>query len=160
MIGSRAALVCVMAFGMAAAQVPDLSGVWHLNVAKSRWGKHPKPTSAEVTIEHHEPAFKYSGTIIFPNGVNTEGGEDARTFTFNGAIDGNSYPVGGTLAEGSMAFRRVSANTIESNFQAADGKLTETARTTISGDGKTLIREMRAKNPTGETTWTELYDRK
>ena len=148
-----------IAFALAAAQIPDLSGTWQLNVARSSWGQHPKLASATVTIEHHEPAFKYSGTVTFPNGVNSEDRGDTGSFAFHGAIDGKEYPVTGTLGPGQMAVHRISTNTIVSEFRSNDGKVTETARMTISADGKTLVRQMKAKGPTGNDSWTELYDR-
>lgn len=154
----RTAAVLFLAFGLSAAPVSDLSGTWHLNVAKSRWGKHPKPISSVVTIEHHEPALKYSGTLHFQDGES--GGEESRTFGFDGAIDGKEYPVTGNLVDGKMVFRRVSPNSITSDFKSNDGKVLETAKTTISADGKTLYRDMRAKGPNGEISWAEVYDRR
>ena len=56
----------------AAQQAADLSGTWQLNVERSHWGKHPKPTSGTVVIEHHEPAFKYSGKIGLEIGTRRE----------------------------------------------------------------------------------------
>ena len=57
-------LALTFAIAIAGAQeVPNLSGTWHLNVQKSSWGKHAKPTSGIVMIEHHEPALKYSGNV-------------------------------------------------------------------------------------------------
>lgn len=152
------AVILAAAWQLTAAQTPGLSGTWQLNVAKSSWGKHPKPASAVLTIEHHEPELKYSGTVIFPTGVT--GGEHARTFAFDGAIDGKEYPVTGTLGTGKMEFHRVNADVVTSRFISSDGSLTETARTTLSPDGRMLVRDIHAKGPNGEETWTEVYDRR
>lgn len=158
MAGWHTAVILAAAWQLAAAQVPDLSGTWQLNVAKSVWGKHPKPAGAVITIEHHEPELKYSGTVMFPTGVT--GGEHARTFTFDGAIDGKEYPVTGTLGPGKMEFHRENPAIVTSRFQSSDGSLTETARTTLSPDGKVLVRDIHAKGPNGDESWTEVYDRR
>jgi hypothetical protein len=59
-----------------------------------------------------------------------------------------------------MTLRRVSPSVTVSDFQSDDGKFSETARTTVSSDGKQMVREIHAKSPDGETSWTEVYDRK
>ena len=157
MISWRMLAGAAVLLGASAAQIADLSGTWHLNVAKSRWGKHPKPTEATITIEHHEPAFKYSGSIVFPNGAG--GGEETQTFAFDGAIDGKAYPVTGTAGEGMLAFRRDNPTAIASELKSSDGRLLETAKTIALPDG-TMIREIHAKRPDGDIFWTEVYERR
>jgi hypothetical protein len=152
----RIALVLCITAGLGLAQPPDMSGTWRLNVEKSVWGKHPKPSGATVTIEHREPSFKYSGKIA--TGLGSETG-DQRTFALDGAIDGKEYPVGGSAGEGTVVIRRVSDRSIVSERRGPDGKLLETAKTTISYDGKQLVREMKAAGPNGDVSWTEIYDR-
>ena len=133
---------------------PNISGTWVLNADHSRWGKHPRPTSVMLAITHQEPAFKYTGEVIKP------GEEAAREFSFDGAIDGKSYPAKGSGGDGNIVFKRVDPRTIESLYTSNDGTLIEHARTSISADGKHLTRELRIKTQTGEETWTEIYDRK
>jgi hypothetical protein len=154
----RTLVVIALAFSARAADIVDMSGTWQLNVAKSKWGKHPKPASIQVTIEHHEPSLKYSGTVSFLSGPS--GGEETRTFAFDGAIDGKEYPVTGTLGPGKMSIRRTTPNTIRSEYRSDDGKFTQTERTTISADRKTLVNEMRENGPGGAVSWTEVYGRK
>jgi hypothetical protein len=158
MASLRAFFALSFAIAVATAQVPDLSGTWLLNVQKSTWGKHPKPTSGTVVIEHHEPEFKYSGSVDVENGAETSDGQ--RNFFFNGAIDGKEYPVTGSTGAVKMTFRRVSPTTIVSELKASDGAVLETAKTTISADGKRLTRELKARRPDGEVSWTEVYDRR
>lgn len=157
MAGWHTVLILAAAWQLAAAQVPDLSGTWRLNVARSTWDNHPKPASAVITIEHHEPELKYSGTVIFPTGVT--GGEHVRTYAFDGAVDGKDYPVTGTLGQGKMQFHRVNPAVLTSRFVSSDGSLTQTARTTLSPDGRTLVRDIHSKGPNGDESWTEVYDR-
>ena len=152
----RTALIVSFAIGVGIAQAPDLSGTWRLNVEKSSWGKRPKPSGATITIEHREPSFKYTGNVATQLGSETA---DKRSFHFEGAIDGKEYPVGGSAGEGTVILRRTSPTTIVSERKSPDGKLLETAKTSITGDGKRMIREVKAAGPEGEIFWTEIYDR-
>lgn len=140
----------------AAEQVPDLSGKWRLNVEKSSWGKHPKPTRGSVTIQHHEPSFKYFGLVEIMKDPETPTGTN---FSFDGAIDGKPYPIKDAAGAGNMTIRRVNANTTISEWKSKDGSLSETARMTLSADGKHLTREIKAHAPGKDLSWTEVYDR-
>ena len=151
------ALSVAVGFGMGQQQAADLSGTWQLNVQKSNWGKHPKPTSGKVVVEHHEPALKYSGDVAIQNGTETTPGKSS--FSFDGAIDGKEYPVTGTAGDGKMTIRRVNPTMMESELKSSDGAVIERARTTVSADGKRLVREVKAPGPGGEVSWTEVYDR-
>src|ERR1051326_5296886 len=149
----RIAATLAFTLCLTAANASNMSGSWHLDVAKSKWGKPPKPVSVGVNIDHREPALDYSGNIVLANG------EDARNFTFHGAIDGKEYPIVGEQGEGKITIRRVSRATIASDFKSNDGRFQETSRTTISSNGKEMVREMHTKAPDGETSWTEVYER-
>jgi hypothetical protein len=128
---------------------PSLSGKWFLNVEKSTWGKKQKPHSVVVTIEHSEPTLKYSGVVT----ADTDGG--GRPFEFSGAIDGKEYPY----RDGKIVIRRIDSHTTTSSYTSTDGTVTETARTTLSRDGKTLTRVIEGKGPEGRLRWTEVYER-
>ena len=151
------ALVFSLALAATAAQVADMSGTWQLNVQKSSWGKHPTPTSGTVTIVHHEPSFQYSGKVTVDTGTETSPGSN--TFTFQGAVDGKQYPVSGSAPGAKMSIRRIDERTIASELRAQNGGVVETAKTTISADGKRLTRDVKAAGPNGEVSWTEVYDR-
>ena len=153
----RLAFALSTAMLLAGADVPDLSGTWKLNVQKSSWGKHPKPTSGTVTIEHHEPSLKYSGTVAVEHGSETD--DSKGTFSFDGAIDGKEYPVTGVAGTGKLSIRRLSPTTTVSELKSPDGAVLQTAKTTISSDGKRLTREVKQTTSAGEVSWTEVYDR-
>jgi len=153
----RLAVALALTIGIGfAQQAADMSGTWRLNVEKSSWGKHPKPTNATVTIQHHEPSFEYAGKVGMGQGTETA---DQRSFQFNGTIDGKEYPVTGSQGQGTAMVKRVDARTIESQMKGPDGKVMETARTAISADGKQLTRSIKGVGPNGEVSWTEVYDR-
>ncbi len=133
---------------------PNMSGTWILNAGASKWGKHTRPTSIVIKIEEQGSTFNYSGEVIKPNE------EEAREFSFKGALDGKSYPAKGPGGEGTMAFKRIDARTVESLYTSNDKTLREWSRTGISADGKRLTRELRLITPTAKESWTEVYDRR
>ena len=138
------------------ADVGNMSGNWALNVKRSTWGDKPSPVRVDLVIEHSEPSFKYSGSAQAPD----ERG--ASTFEFAGAIDEKEYPVkeNGTAAR-KARFKRTADNAIEGVYIGGDGKPAESTRTTLSRDGKTLIRRVQIKLPDGRTSqWTEVYEKK
>lgn len=132
----------------------NLSGTWILDANQSKWGNHQRPTSIVITIVHQEPKLKYSGQEIKP------GEEQPQEFSFDGAIDGKSYPVRGAGEAGSIYYKRVDDRTIDSVFTSNDHTEVDQARTTVSADGKRLTREVKAKVPGGEESWTEVYVRR
>jgi hypothetical protein len=145
---------CLLAFYAVSALVlhaaePNLSGTWHLNVEKSVWGRKPKPQSVVVTIEHTEPTLKYSGVVT----ADADGG--GRPFEFRGAFDGKEY----AYRDGTISLRRIDAHTTTSVYKSSDGAVTETARTTLSRDGRTLTRVIEGKGSDGRFRWTEVYER-
>ncbi len=148
------ASVCLtLLWGVCGAQINNLSGTWNLNVEKSTWGAATKPVSVIIVISHNEPNLEYHGTVIYAN-------EDAREFSYSGAINDKSYAMSRSFGDGSLTMHRVDPWTIDSVFRTEDGANIETARTTVSRDGKTLTRRLRLQSPDGAKTWTEIYDRR
>jgi hypothetical protein len=141
-----------VALGVCAGQPANLSGSWHLNIEKSRWGSKVQPLSVTLIIEHQEPILRYRGTVTHVN-------EDTRDFTFEGAIDGKPYAMVASGSVGTVVLHRVDANTFDSVFRNADESYMETARTWLSRDGRLLTRQIRLRTPEGTQTWTEVYER-
>jgi hypothetical protein len=135
-----------------AAPVANLTGTWHLNTDKSRWGKRRKPVSVVVKVEHSEPVLKYSGVVVDANG-------ESRSIAFDEKIDGKEYPAETASGPGKIVVSRVDANTLSVVLRSDDGRLVQTSRTSLSRDGKTLTRRMNLKLPDGEQTWTEIYEK-
>jgi hypothetical protein len=150
------ALLCVVLCGglAAAADVANMTGVWKLNVKKSKYQKNAAPLSVELKIEHNDPSFKYTGTVQ----RNQESAPD--TFEFQGAIDEKIYPVKENNNTGrTIKFARKSPHTIES--WSSDATMEEHALTTLSSSGKLLTRKMHVKQKKDGKTrdWTEVYDK-
>jgi hypothetical protein len=137
----------------AASQPANMSGKWKLDLDKSKWGKRDKPTSADIQIEQQDTSFRYKGSVLNADG------SDARSFEFDGAIDGKSYPVTGPQGGGSITIKRVNDNTIQSHYTSKDGRSFEDATTSISKDGKQLTRRVHRKGPEGDFSWIEVYER-
>ncbi len=133
---------------LAAAQAPDLSGTWKLNVGASDWNRKEPPKSIVVTIEHREPVIKISGLVV-------EDRERTNEFRFDGAIDGKPYPS----EEGMRTLRRIDARTLESTWKSNDGRYYETSTTKLSRDGRRLTRQIDLKRPDGRIKWTEIYEK-
>ena len=138
---------------LSAADVANMSGVWKLNLEKSKFEKDTAPLNVQLTIVHNEPAIKYSGT------VHRDQASSPDTFEFAGAIDEKIYPVTENSKGGrTIKFKRKDKNTVES--WSSDAAMEEYAVTTIRGDGKTLVRQMHVKLKNGQTReWTEFYDK-
>lgn len=124
-----------------------------LNVEKSRWGNVKKPLSVELTIRHQEPNLEYRGSVTYAN-------EDTREFGFSGALDGKPYAMSRSFGDGTITLQRVDALSFQSTFRTADGQTTETARTTLARDGKTMTRQLTVQSPEGKKSWTEIYEKR
>lgn len=143
-------VLLALTWGVCAGQSQTFSGNWHLDVEKSSWGPVSRPVSVVIVIDHHDPAITYQGTVIYAN-------EDTRTFGFAGAFDGKPYPMSRSYGNGAITLQRVDPYTFSSTFHSDDGRYTESARTWISRDGKTLRRQLTLRAPEGTKHWLEVY---
>jgi hypothetical protein len=146
-------VLALVAFPACAADIPDLGGVWTLNVEKSSWGKMQKPVSVVLEISHNQLTLDYSGVVTYSD-------EESREFSFTGAIDGNEYPMVRSYGAGKCKFRRLSLSAVESVFHTDNGLYTETSRMIVSRDGRTMTRYMYLKTPDGDRNWIEVYERR
>ncbi|HWR51535.1 MAG TPA: hypothetical protein VN428_10535 [Bryobacteraceae bacterium] len=147
-MGIKTVLLFAAAVGLAVAAPINLTGTWKLNVNDSSWGKKERPTSVILTIDHHEPKLRISGTVA-------EANDSGNHFAFDGAIDGKSYESNA----GQTFYKRIDDRTVESSFRSKDGRYTEKATTKISRDGRRLTREIEVTRPDGRLKWTEVYDK-
>lgn len=135
----------------AAADVANMTGVWKLNLKKSKFQGTTAPLNVELRIQHNDPALKYSGTILRGQEASPD------TFEFDGAIDEKIHPVKENHHTGrTIKFKRQSPRSVES--WSSDGTMEEYAVTTVTG--KTLTRKMHVKQKDGKVgDWTEVYDK-
>ncbi|MGH9629889.1 MAG: hypothetical protein ACRD7E_16350 [Bryobacteraceae bacterium] len=147
------ALICAVGlmFPVAFAADPaNMTGVWLLNVEESKWGKKPPPESVSLRIEHNEPALKYWGEVVDAKGNESK-------FEFDGALDGKEYPAKESGIDGKIVYKRLSPTVVSSTLTSGDGKIVEETVTTMTKDGKTMVRKIRHEGPDGKRTWTEVY---
>ena len=138
---------------IAIAEVANMSGMWVLNPDRSRFGDNPHPSNVSLSIQHNEPAFKYTGTVNHAN----EG--HIIDFNFDGAIDGKEYTVKEDRGDRKTTFRRVNDRVVESHSKWSDGELK--SRITMSSDGRTLERRMEFTDRAGKKRdWVEIYEKK
>jgi hypothetical protein len=121
------------------AQGNPFAGTWKLNTAKSHFDPGPAPTSQTRT-------WGADGKV-FVKGTNAAGKPTTHTLTVK--PDGKAYPSIGAKDEGeTVSTKRIDARTVEATF-TRDGKALETARYSVSEDGKvlTLVATGTAANP-------------
>lgn len=152
-LGWAGAALLSLSLGALASDPPSLTGDWHLNVQKSTWGSVAKPLSVVLSMEHKEPQLSYHGSVTYAN-------EESREFGFSGAFDGKPYNMSRSCGDGTIAMRRIDLRSFESTFKSDDGRCSETARTSLSPDGKTLTRKLRQTSPEGAKSWTEVYEKR
>lgn len=130
----------------------DFSGIWRLNVEKSRWGQGTRPGNVIIVIENHGAGIKYRGAVTYSS-------EDVRVFEFAGAFDDKPYRMSRSYGDGNIRLHRVDAYTFEATFITDNGRYSETTRTSISHDGKSLTRKVSVQSLDGNQSWTEVYEK-
>jgi hypothetical protein len=142
---SNAALVAALclAAGVAlgAGQRPDLSGTWVLNIAKGRLQIRSDLDSGTLTIDHKEPAFRFSRIFV------AGGKEDASSYDLT--TDGKERTV---KANGRTTISRMSWDgdvlVLAEKIVLANGrKATNVVRYSLRDGGETLVAEERFRGP-------------
>ena len=136
----RSSVISVVLLGMlwavggstrtAFAQSDPAIGSWKLNVAKSKYAPGPAPKSQVVTI-----SATGKGIRVVAKGVDGDG--KAINTEYTASYDGRDYPVLFNLVYDSISLKRIDANTSELERKKG-GKVVQSARRTISADGKTM----------------------
>jgi hypothetical protein len=128
----RLALIgAATAASMVAADKPNLSGSWKMDVSKSDFGGAPPPDSLTRRIEHNEPAL----TLIDAQ-ISALGKEQAtRKYTTDGKE--TTYQWMGSEVK-SAAHWEEDALVIVGKVNAGGTDLVVTSTLTLSTDGKTL----------------------
>jgi hypothetical protein len=122
-------------------------GTWTLNIAKSTFDPGPPPMSQMRKEEKVGRAIK---TVV--EGVDAKGNKIAYAFTVT--PDGKDYPIAGPgvpYASDTVAFVDIDPFTIDATFKKA-GKVTGTAHSVMSKDGRTLTVTSKGTNAAGQRT--------
>jgi hypothetical protein len=116
------------------AQSNPFAGKWKLNAAKSHFDPGPPPKSQTRTWE--------SSGKVFVEGINAAGKPTTHTFTIK--PDGKDYPsIGVTDVGETVSTKRIDASTVLATFKRG-GKPLETARYSVSENGKVLTLEAKS----------------
>jgi len=131
--------VGILALGAAAllfAQTSQTSGVWKLDVAKSKFNPGPGPKSATLTIDASGAGVKTTYDEIEPDDSHVG-------YEYSTAGDGKDSPVTGTAQTAQLGgaetvvVRHAGSNSVVVHFMKS-GQIVATNNTVASKDGKTL----------------------
>ena len=112
------------------AQSDPAVGTWELNVAKSRYSPGPPMKSQTITI-----TTVGNRTRVVAKGVDGNGKPTATEYT--APYDGTDVPVMFNLVYDALSLKRIDRNNAEV-VRKKGGKVVQTARRSVSEDGKTL----------------------
>jgi hypothetical protein len=148
-----------------AADRPDFSGVWNLNIVKSDFGgRKPTPIGAVLKIDHKDPVLTVTRTIATETGVlttellySTDGKETTNK------LSGGLFPDGRRELPPGREMRNTakwddSALLIETPVSLGGNNFSIKWKWILSEDGKTLAT-VRTFAP-GERPQTEVYEKK
>jgi hypothetical protein len=135
------------------AQSDPFSGLWQLNVAKSKYTPGPAPKSVIVYIQGEGQNRKLTAVGINPAG-------NALSQAWSEFVeDGKPHPLAGNANVDSQTYRRVDARTINIS-RLKDGKTVGTATLAVSPDGTTMTFNNSTTQATGrQITETQVYDK-
>jgi hypothetical protein len=152
MMWIRYAVLAAITAGICSGQAPSFTGLWKLNVAKSRWGNKQVPAGVMVEIDYQEPVLKYSGTVLNVHG-------EERGFEFAGATDGKEHKAVRPGGEGKLILQRLGPFEILMTFKSSNGAVVEKTRMTLSRNSRVLTYEVQVNDRGRDMRWTEVYEK-
>ncbi|SRR5579885_348854 len=146
--------VAVLAGAALAADKPNFSGEWSLNLDKSNLGPMPPPTSMTRKVDHSDPALNFTEAVVgSPQGdqtvtikVTTDGKESTNQMMGNPAKTTAKWEGNDLVISMSM------------DFQGTEIKLTD--KWSLAEDGKTLTDNRHVVIPQGEFDLTYVLNKK
>lgn len=118
---------------------PDFTGTWAFNAAMSRL-QIPAPESSEFAIEHRDPHFRLTRTLVM------QGHRD--TFSIDLMTDGSPFRLAhprGYEIQG-RAYWDGSVLAFDSTIEQGDEQATNAVRYHLSDDGRSLTAEERFRS--------------
>jgi hypothetical protein len=137
-----------------AAKKPDFSGTWALNLGKSRLQIEAKIERGTFTIEHKEPAFRFSRVFV------VEGTADALSYalTTDGKEKIDKQPGRTTV---SRLYWDGNVLVLDERIVLADGReATNVVRYSLRDGGQTLVAEEKFRGPVRRHDNLWVADRK
>jgi hypothetical protein len=135
-----------------AADKPDFSGNWKLNVEKSDFGPMPKPEKADYTIVQKGPEMNVKSTAVGSMGemtnevkILTDGTEFTNTIRGQ-EVKGTAKWEGKTLV-------------VTQKLEIQGTAVTFIQKWTLSDDGKSIVQEVNISTPQGEVAQKAILDK-
>src|SRR5262245_17947662 len=144
---SLATAALLVTVSLSAQGLPNFTGTWSLDAAKSDFGPIPPPESIVMVIDHKEPTLKVSATQKTPMG---EASNDS-TYTTDGKDNINKMrsPVGEQDVKSTTKWNgKVLATSRTIDAQGMTVGIEETWD--LSADGKVLTINRTLKTPQGD----------
>ena len=120
------------ALPLLAADHPDITGTWTLDIAKSNFGARPAPDSMVLIIAKNKNLLKISQTSKTPN--------DERVIDTECKTDGRFHPVDGPV--GGSVRCKFDGQTLVGEKELTDGSSKVTMRFTIDPGGSTAVEQL------------------
>ncbi len=143
-------LLCLLIAPLLAADKPDFTGYWELNVAKSKFGNMPKPTRMALSAVRDGDRLKAEQT--------TWDGEGHQTVTGTWYLDGKDRPV--EAASQFMEKIWWQGDVLVDEKRSLDRTFTERVLMKLSRDGKTATEVVIVKSPNGNNTETLVWEKR
>jgi hypothetical protein len=134
------------------------TGIWQLNLAKSKFSPGPPPQSITLKFQRAGQNRKVTmvgfsaagnpGVTVFAEGILPAPNASALHF-LSIVEDGKPHPVTGSPVYDAIAVTRVDAYTTNAGYTKA-GKVVQTGSTVISRDGKMMTITAAGTNASGE----------
>ena len=121
-----------------ATERPDFTGKWQFNRERSKL-QIPEPDSASFEIEHRDPVFRLTRTLVYAGAPNTIG--------FEVTTDGKEHLLtfGDLTARVSVQWEGASL-VLDSTVRSKDDEGTNIVRYALSDDGQTFIATERLES--------------
>jgi hypothetical protein len=150
-VWSLLALIAPLAFGSDPEKPakPDFTGVWQMDVLRTRFSGIPQPKSMVMHIEHHEPQIRV--TLV----TTTKAGEKREVLEL--ATDGKFLPAPahGESCTAAARWDQFNNTRLDLDFQCP--KVSENRRMTLGSKGKILTTVMIANDANTEKNAYEFF---
>jgi len=143
-------LLCCLT--LVAADKPDFSGNWKLNVDKSDFGPMPKPEKADYTIIHKDPEMNVKSVAVGSMGEMTN---EVKILT-----DGTEFTntVRGQEVKGTAKWEGKTL-VVTQKLEIQGTAITFIQKWTLSDDGKSIVQEVNISTPQGEVAQKAILDK-
>ena len=138
-------------FVLMLAAADPFSGVWKLNLAKSKLPPPPPPAPRSHIVRSEVDA---NGIRLREEVINDKG--ERLTIILKARFDGKDYAITGTPFADAAAYRRVDSRTLKGTVKKA-GKVVVLETVVVSDDGKTLTGTY--STPDGKPAGTAVFEK-